>query len=296
MIWLAAAAVGTACYLGAAAFVGRTPELRLARRSLMGTTRGGRWLRQAGLLVLPRRFWVGSVASGVITFAVITVLTGVVLVAVVPAIGVGALPAGHYARRRAARLREVQESWPDGLRDLRSSIAAGRSLPQALMTLAETGPAPLRAAFARFPTLSRMLGTPAALDVIKEELADPTSDRVIEVLILGCERGGAIVQSILEDLIVATTRDVKVLDEIETDGLEMRINARAVLALPWAVLVVLTLRAGPFRDFYGSSRGVLVVVVGAVLTAVGHALVVRLGRGRVEPRIFATTPASGSDP
>ena len=36
--------------------------------------------------------------------------------------------------------------------------------------------------------------------------------------------------------------NAKLLDEIETEGLEMRINARAVMVLPWLVLVALTAR------------------------------------------------------
>ena len=136
-----------------------------------------------------------------------------------------------------------------------ASVAAGRSLTHALTTLAETGPPALRDAFARFPLLARMLGTVPALEVVKAELADPTSDRVIEVLILAHERGGPIVRQILEDLVVATTKDLKVLDEIESEGLEMKINARAVLVMPWLVLVALTLRDGPFRAFYRSPAG-----------------------------------------
>ena len=101
-----------------------------------------------------------------------------------------------------------------------------------------------------------MLGTGPALEIVKEELADPTSDRVLEVLILAHERGGAIVRTILEDLVDATTKDLKLLDELETEGLEMRINARAVVVLPWLVLVALTARPGAFRDFYQSGGGV----------------------------------------
>ena len=99
-----------------------------------------------------------------------------------------------------------------------------------------------------------MLGTGPALELVKEDLADPTSDRVLEVLILAQERGGAIVRDILDDLVDATTRDLKLLDELETEGLEMRINARAVVVLPWFVLVALTARPGAFRDFYQSTR------------------------------------------
>ena len=180
----------------------------------------------------------------------------------------------------------MQAAWPDGLRDLVSSIAAGRSLSGALIELAASGPAPLRAAFVRFESHSRMLGTVPALEVIREELADPTSDRVIEVLILASERGGQIVKEILEDLVVATTKDLKVLDEIETEGLEMRINARAVLVLPWFVLVALTLRGGAFREFYASSAGLLVVLVGGALSAVGYLWISHLGRSQQERRVL----------
>ncbi|MGH9025655.1 MAG: type II secretion system F family protein [Acidimicrobiia bacterium] len=134
-----------------------------------------------------------------------------------------------------------------------------------------------------------MLGTVPALEIVKEELADPTSDRVIEVLILAQERGGQIVRQILEDLVVATTRDLKVLEQIETEGLEIKINARAVLVLPWLVLVALTIRAGPFRDFYRSTAGLLVVIIGGALSVVGYLLVARLGRTMSEQRVFGSS-------
>ena len=94
-------------------------------------------------------------------------------------------------------MREVQAAWPDGLRDIVASIAAGLSLTQAMTSLAATGPPAMRDAFARFPQLARVLGTGPALELVKEDLADATSDRVLEVLILAQERGGAIVREIL---------------------------------------------------------------------------------------------------
>jgi tight adherence protein B len=215
-------------------------------------------------------------------------LTGSVFVALVPAIAVALIPKAYFGRRRRARLRDVQRAWPDGLRDILASITAGLSLTQALTTLAATGPAPLRAAFARFPELARMIGTGPALELVKEDLADATSDRVIEVLVLAHERGGAIVREILEDLVAATSRDLKLLDEIETEGLEMRINARAVMVLPWFVLVALTARPGAFRDFYRSSSGVVTLVLAGLLTAVGVIALSRLAREPVEARPFAT--------
>ena len=293
---MAALAVGVFAYFLVGYATGHAPDVRFRRRDGRGRiSRRQVWLHQAGVAVTPRQFWAASVAGAGVAFAAVIALTGTPLVALVPAGAVAGLPRTYFARRRATRLRLVQQAWPDGLRDLLASITAGRSLPQALATLASSGPAPLQQAFARFPLLARMLGTMPALEVVKEELADPTSDRVIEVLILAQERGGQIVKDILEDLVVTTTKDLKVLEEIETEGLEMKINARAVLVLPWVVLVALTIRPGPFRDFYQSGGGLLVVLAGGVLSAFGYFLIARLGRTQHERRVFGSgAPLAGT--
>ncbi len=288
---LAALSIGGCCALLAGHLMGEPLQLRRWGRRHGAPRAVEVWLAQAGLTVSVRQFVIGSVAVGAVAFAAAFFVTGTALVAFLPAIAAASIPRAYFGRRRAARMRALQLAWPDGLRDLGASIAAGRSLTHALTALAETGPAPLREAFARFPTLARMLGTVPALEVLEEELADPTSDRVIEVLILAYERGGPIVKQILEDLVVATSKDVKVLEEIESEGLEMKINARAVLVMPWFVLVALTLRAGPFRDFYRSPAGVLVVLAGAVLSGLGSWWISRLGRAGRERRVFGGAPA-----
>lgn len=286
---LAACLVGASCALLAAMFSGTLPEFRLPTRAFaVPRARNRLWFQQAGAGLTPTRFWVGSAAAGCFALLVLVALTGSVFVALVPSIAVGLFPRGYFGRRRRLRMREVQLAWPDGLRDIVASIAAGRSLTQAVNSLAATGPPALREAFARFPELARVLGTGPALELVREDLADPTSDRVLEVLLLAHERGGPIVREILEDLIDATTRDLKLLDALETEGLEMRINSRAVVVLPWFVLVALTARPGPFRDFYRSTGGVATLLVAAVLTAVGMVFLGRLGRDEVEERIFGS--------
>jgi tight adherence protein B len=289
MTLLAGLAVGVFVYFAVGFATGYTPEIRIRRFRRRAQIRNRQlWLNQAGVAVTPRQFVAGSVAVGAVAFVAIVALTGVPLVALVPAAGVAALPRAYFARRRAAHLQRVQAAWPDGLRDVIASIAAGRSLPQALNALAASGPAPLQEAFARFPMLARMLGTVPALEVIKEELADPTSDRVIEVLVIAHERGGQIVRDVLEDLVAATTRDLKLLEEVETEGLEMKINARAVLVLPWLVLVALTIRDGPFRDFYRSTGGLVVVLIAGLLSVVGGFFIARLASTRAEQRVFGS--------
>lgn len=287
MSLLAAISVGLCCALLAGLAFGIHPTMPKRLRSHHSSTGAQQlWLQQAGVRLSPTQFWIGSIAAGVVAFLLIAVITGTPVVAVVPALAVGALPRAFFSRKRTARLSEVQLAWPDGLRDVLASVSAGRPISQALIALSVTGPEPLRIAFARYPSLARMLGTVPALEIIKEELADPTSDRVIEVLILAHERGGRIVREIIEDLIAATTRDLKTAEEIRTQGLEMRLNARAVMVLPWSVLVVLALTSPQYRAFYQSSTGLLVVCIGAVLSIFGGFVIGRLGRTRTEPRVF----------
>ena len=288
---IAALCIGGFVYLAVGRLMGHSVRIpRLEPRRGRGAARRGpggqAWLVQAGVALTPTQFWVGSIGVALGAFLLGALLTGAPLVAVVPAFAVATLPRGYYARRRAASIRAIQRAWPDGLRDVAASISAGRSLSAAIGELAITGPGPLREAFERFPATARIIGAGPALELVKESLADPTSDRVIEVLVLACERGGAIVATILDDLVIATTKDLKVLDEIDTEGLEMKINARAVLVLPWLVLVALTLRGGAFRAFYQSTAGFVVVGVGACLSGLGYVWISRLSRSLDERRVF----------
>jgi tight adherence protein B len=289
---LAALALGLFCALVAAALSGTMP-VRRARSDRPGRLAARReranvWLQQAGVGLGAGAFWGGSAFAGAFAFLALGAVTGSAFVAIAPAVAVGLLPRAYFGRRRRARMKEVQAAWPDGLRDVVASIAAGLSLTQAVTNLAATGPAPLRVAFAQFPQLARVLGTGPALELLKEDLADATSDRVLEVLILAQERGGSIVREILDDLVRATTRDLKLLDELETEGLEMRINSRAVMVLPWLVLIALTARAGAFRDFYQSAGGFATLLIAGVLTILGVVVLGRLGRESVEARPFAS--------
>lgn len=289
-----ASAVAAALVVGA--LTDNLPTLRRVRPRPAHASDRRTWLAQAGVDLTPRQFTLGSTALAVATFALLAGATATPVVAVMPAIAAGAAPRLVFARRRVRRMRGLQEAWPDGLRDLSAAISTGSSLHQAVVDLAGNGPGPLRQAFASYPRLAPVLGVVNALEVVKEELADPTSDRIIEVLVLAHEQGGRILGDVLRDLTEATTRDVRAVEQMTTESLEQRINARAVFVLPWLVLLVLTIQDGPFREFYRSGGGLLVVTVGLGLSAVGLAVVSRLSRDPVEPRVFgAAAPVAVRD-
>lgn len=239
-----------------------------------------------GLDVSAGRFWATVLGAGLITYMMIYSLTGLVVVSVVPALVVATLPKAYFARKRSIRLVAIQEAWPDGLRDLLASVRSGSGLPTAIENLASFGPAPLREAFHGFGVYSRSLGVVPALEMVRDDLADPTSDRVIEVLVLAYERGGTVVPEILDDLANATTRDLWAMEQVRTEALEQKINSRVVFVLPWFVLVAITARNGAFREFYSTPTGVLVVAIGGVLSLIGVAIASKMSAQPPEPRVF----------
>lgn len=294
---LAALASGIVVAVVVGALAGALPRRVGHRRRRAKRLRSQReWLTQAGVSVTPVTFWVGSAALALAVCVVLLSLTGTLAVSVVPSVAIGLVPRGVLARRRTVRLNAIRQAWPDALREVAAAVAAGRSLSQALTDLAARGPEPLADAFASFPTLMRVLGTPAALEVIRDDLADPTTDRVVEVLILAHEQGGRLVTELLRDLAETTTRDLHTAEEVASNALEQKINARAVFVLPWLVLVVLVARPGHFRDFYQSGAGLAVVGMAAALSFLGVVLTSRLSRQPVEPRLLvgeARTAATG---
>ncbi|MEL7210911.1 MAG: hypothetical protein AAGK32_22195, partial [Actinomycetota bacterium] len=222
-----------------------TPLARGHRRRTRA--RRQEWLNQAGLGVTPTQFWASSILAGALTFFFIWLLTSVALVALVPAVVVGLVPRFYFAQQRRKLARERLEAWPEALRSIIASVSSSMSLHQALLALATTGPAQLRPVFARYSSLSFTLDSATALEVIREELADPVSDRVIEDLLLAFEQGPAVVIDIMDDLSRSTVEDLQVLDRVETAQLEQRLNARAVFVLPFLFLIILTYRPGPGR-------------------------------------------------
>lgn len=176
--------------------VGAWPPPRKFRTARAHPPRG-EWLIQAGVGVGLVPFWLAVGIVGVAAFLVVWTFSGLLVVAFPATLVALFLPKVWFMKRRAQRMLELQAAWPDGLRDVVASISSGMSLGRALEQLSITGPVPLRQAFSRFSSLSRAIGVIPALEAIKAEMAHPTSDRIIEVMIVAHERGGPIVLSIL---------------------------------------------------------------------------------------------------
>lgn len=244
-------------------------------------------LVQAGApSVTPGALVATSAGVGLVVLLVATVLTGSVTIAACFGAIAASLPVllvRSRARRRRARLRDV---WPEVLDHLASGVRAGLSLPEAVGQLGERGPAELREPFARFAVDYRASGRFGdCLDRLKERLADPVADRIVESLRLTRDVGGTDLGRLLRTLSAFLREDARTRGELEARQSWTVNGARLAVAGPWVVLGFLASRPETAAA-YNSLTGALVLGVGAACSAVAYQLMLRIGRLPEEERVL----------
>jgi tight adherence protein B len=285
---LAGLAAAVLAYMIVGAALGVRPQILPSTRTRRSRAERRReWLHQAGTGVAPAQFVLASLLGGAGAGLVVLLVARVLPLALLAG-GVTSLwPRAYYARRRRRITAERMAAWPDALRDLIAHLRAPLSVHAALLELGRTGPLPLRPSFARYGALSSALDHRRALEVVREELADPLSDRILEIILVAFDQGSAVVIDILADLATATGADLRLHEEIETAQLETRLEAWGAAVLPFAVLALLCATSRDYRAFYAAPAGWLVIVVGGAMSVAGLLAINRLGRIPSEERILA---------
>lgn len=290
---LAALCAGMFVFLLVAQITGNMPErlskVRERKQRLNKSEQRQSWLNQSGAGVTPLQFWGISLGTGIASFALLYVVTEVLIIALIPAVLLGLLPRTYFARKRTKLRDERVQAWPDALRSLIAGISASMSLHQALRSLGTGGPVPLRPVFQKYSRLTQALDQKSALEVVKEDLADPMSDRIIEILISATEAGPGVVLDILRDLAESTTRDLQLREHIETMQTEQKLNARIVFVLPYVLLVMMVMSSDVIRGFYRDPIGIFVIVVGTLILSGGMLFIQKLGIIPLEQRVFTTS-------
>ena len=276
---------GFAAYLVTGLLLGVAPTFtRPARPASPG--RLGLWLRQVGSPLTPRQFLAASAAVGAAAWMALGVVMGEAVSSFFPACAATGYLAFTYERRRRRRVADIQAAWPDAIRHLIAYVRSGATVARAVSALAAEGPAPIREVFDGWDDRARLLGFVPALETVREQLADPTSDRVVEVLIMAHEAGGEVVVDVLSDLAAETTDDLRTDRAIHAEGTTQRIEAWVIGIAPWLLLVYLTASQGEYRDYYQSAQGRLVVIAAGIWWAVGLVLLRTLKKRDTEPRVL----------
>ena len=224
--------------------------------------------------------------SGVLAGTAVLVVSRTPPVAVAFGLMAAYAPVALVRARIRRRRRELAEVWPEAVDNLASAVRAGLSLPEALTQLGERGPEPLRpefSAFGRDYMVSGRFGD--CLDRLKERLADPVGDRVVEALRIAREVGGGDLGRMLRSLSRFLRDDSRTRSELESRQAWVVNGARLAAASPWAVLLALSMQPEVIGR-YRSAAGVLVLCIGAAACALAYRVMVRVGRLPEERRVL----------
>jgi tight adherence protein B len=151
-------------------------------------------------------------------------------------------------------------------------------LAEAVASLADSAPAPLRPAFVAFARdLAASGNVDTSLDRLQTALADAVADRIVATLRMARQVGGTQLVPVLRSLGASVRADAALRAEVEARQSWVRGAAVLGVIAPWAVLALLALRPEGARA-YASPEGVALILGGAVATAAASWLMTRIAR------------------
>ncbi|RNE59024.1 type II secretion system F family protein [Cryobacterium tepidiphilum] len=278
------------CLLGAGVLLLASPLLWPRQHSEQGRNRGRLHERlvQAGLghVSVPVFAAVSAIvalASATLAFA----LLGVVPLAVSAGVGGAVLPSLLVGWRAQSRRRSQRTVWPDVVDHLVAAVRSGLALPDSVSSLAHAGPVSTRAAFTAFDREYRATGSfSVALDRLKEDLADPVADRILETLRMAREVGGSDLTVVLRNLAAWLRQETAIRQEVEARQSWIMNAARLGVAAPWVLLLLLASRREA-AVAYNTTGGLAVILGGLVASVIAYRMMIALGRLPEERRWFA---------
>ncbi|MFD2840971.1 type II secretion system F family protein [Populibacterium corticicola] len=232
-------------------------------------------------------FVLASVLLGIVGAAIALLISRLPVAALVAGVASGlSLLIVVYTRATSTRRRRRAE-WPQVVEHLISGIRAGLSLPEAVLQVAHRGPIELRPDFQEFARDYHASGQfDTSLLSMKNRLADPVADRVIEALRLARSVGGSELGVLLEALNQFLRQDLRTRGELEARQSWTVGGARVAVAAPWVILLMLSTRPEASQA-YASSTGTLLILIGAAVTVFAYWLMLRLGALPTEKRVLA---------
>jgi tight adherence protein B len=249
----------------------RTGPRRPGRRAQLLATAGLTGINPAQLVAL-------QIGLGALVLVIVLLTTGTVTISLAFAVFGFVLPAAQVRRLAGKRQADLREVWPEVVDNLASAVRAGMSLPEALASLATRGPEVLRAPFARFAAEYRSSGRfGTCLDRLKDDLADPVGDRIVETLRVAREVGGSDLGRVLRTLSTFLREDARARAELETRQGWVVQAARLAVAAPWAVLLLLATQSTTL-DAYDSTAGTALLVIGGAVCFLAYRVMLRIGR------------------
>lgn len=238
---------------------------------------------------LPRRTR-QIVLIGVAAGVLIALLTGwVIAIFLIPAaiIGLPWLLSSGDEDVRIDRL-EAMEEWT---RSLAGVLTVGVGLEQAIISTLRSAPKPIQPEVNLLAArLRARWATDEALRAFADDLDDATGDLLAANLLLGAQRRGAGLASVLESVAVSVAEDVRSRRMVEADRAKPRATARWVTIITLVVLFIMfffTDMFDPYRTPIG--QVIFTLLLTAYVATLGW--MKRMAKGKKLPRFIGVAVA-----
>jgi len=221
-----------------------------------------------------------------------TVVAFGVLGAAMPALAIGvlclAIPARVEQSRLERQLSDRTDRWPDLIAHIRSSVAAGATLPDSFIDGCER----IGGDFTQYSDVTRHeivygSGFESALVKLRAEFDDPVADRVLATLAIAQRTGGHRVGDVLAALGLSVADEIRLRKAHDAALTEQRWTATVALIAPWVLLSVSMATNPQASAAFSTPQGTAVVLGGLIATGAGWILARRASRLSVAPRLFA---------
>ena len=193
-------------------------------------------------------------------------------------------------KSESKRHSAIHGACPEMIDILISGVQSGLSLNESLTGLSQRGPEIFKVEFQRFAENLYSLGNfSKALIEVKESIAHPSFDQVIEALLIARELGGSELLTILRLLGKFIREDLTLRREIEVKQNWIKNSAHLSAAAPWILLLLLSTQPSTTEAF-STATGVLILGAGLAITAIAYLWMNSLSRFPVPNRIFIDLP------
>lgn len=193
-------------------------------------------------------------------------------------------------KSESKRHSAIHGACPEMIDILISGVQSGLSLNESLTGLSQRGPEIFKVEFQRFAENLYSQGNfSKALIEVKESIAHPSFDQVIEALLIARELGGAELLTILRLLGKFIREDFSLRREIEVKQNWIKNSAHLSAAAPWILLLLLSTQPSTTEAF-STATGVLILGAGLAITAIAYLWMNSLSRIPVPTRIFIDLP------
>jgi tight adherence protein B len=190
-------------------------------------------------------------------------------------------------KSESKRSTEIQSACPEIIDHLISGLQSGLSLNESLVGLSLRGPVTTRPYFEMFRQDVYSTGDfIGALERVKSELAEPSTDQIIEALLISKTLGGAELITILRLLGNFIREDLTLRREILVKQNWIKNSAHLSAGAPWILLLLLSTQPATAAAF-STFSGVAVLLSGLLMTSVAYLWMNKLGQLPKSSRVFS---------